>query len=70
MKLILNMFKNLVPASEETRCIFINKVNQSEIYREIIADCFDNYNKPIKIMLTKRRPFDVKTCANSFALNG
>jgi hypothetical protein len=63
MKFIFKIFKDSVSAPGETHCVSIKEANQSEMCREIIAVCCENYNKFINIMLTKRIPFDVEVCA-------
>jgi hypothetical protein len=47
VKFIWIIFKNSVPASQETKCLSIMKIGQLMLFREIITVYFENHMKHI-----------------------
>ena len=46
---ICNVYKNIVPASQRTHSVFITNANELILFREVIANNYENYKKYIYI---------------------
>lgn len=48
---VCNIYKNTVPASQRTHSIFIRNANESILFREVIANNYENYKIYIYIYI-------------------
>jgi hypothetical protein len=47
LEFVCNAYKNTVPASQRTQSVFITNTNELILFREVIANNYENYKKYI-----------------------